>query len=75
MTEAITRVIFFDLCTRKVGLSHEGPCHQACVCLHIYQPVCGVDGKTYSNACQMDCRSVCFVCGLDLTNTISENKI
>lgn len=29
-----------------------------CVCIALWDPVCGVDGKTYSNSCYADCVGV-----------------
>ncbi|OWA50293.1 hypothetical protein BV898_14815 [Hypsibius exemplaris] len=34
------------------------PPSQGCVCALIFQPVCGVDGKNYSNACSAGCAGV-----------------
>ncbi|KAL3879510.1 hypothetical protein ACJMK2_031805 [Sinanodonta woodiana] len=47
-------------------LSHEGECKASnvavketedalCICTAIYQPVCGQDGQTYGNMCDMQC--------------------
>ena len=44
---------------RKVEKAHDGPCQgvpQVCVCQPIYLPVCGSDGRTYSNLCELKCQ-------------------
>ena len=46
----------------KNGTDDCNPSPKAdCVCIEIYQPVCGCDGVTYGNACHAGCAGVAVV--------------
>lgn len=54
-------VLFLIQCTSE--LQNASKPTEDCICMEIYQPVCGENGEEYPNSCYADCAKVSYTDG------------